>query len=125
MFKFEKLKVWHQAREFVQHIYQLSNNFPKSEWYGLTSQIRRAAVSISLNIAEGSNSGSDKEFNRFLYMASRSLDEVVSCLHLAQDMKFINKGQFGRSYQLADELGRRISSLKKFLSQSKNRAISQ
>lgn len=124
MFKFEKLKIWQESRKFVKDIYDLSRMFPQEEKYGLTSQINRSAVSITLNIAEGSNSGSDKEFRRFLYIASRSLDEVVSCLYLASDMNFTNQNKFAELYQSAEELGKQISSLKKFLNNSSPKAIS-
>lgn len=124
MFKFEKLKIWQQSRKFVKDIYGLSQMFPQKEQYGLTSQINRSVVSIMLNIAEGSNSGSDKEFKRFLYMASRSLDEVVSCLYLALDMNFINQSKFEKLYQPAEELGKQVSSLKTFLNTSAQKAIS-
>ncbi|MFA5009698.1 MAG: four helix bundle protein [Patescibacteria group bacterium] len=118
MFKFEKLNVWQSARIFIQTIYKLSQQFPSSELYGLTSQIRRAAVSVALNIAEGCNSGSNKEFNRFLYLSSRSLDEVISCLYLAMDLEYIQKTDFDVIYQAAENLGKQISGLKRFLAQS-------
>jgi four helix bundle protein len=118
MFKFEKLDVWQSARTFAQTIYKLSQQFPSSESYGLTSQIRRAAVSVALNVAEGCNSGSNKEFNRFLYLSSRSLDEVISCLYLAMDLGYIQKTDFDIVYQGAENLGRQTSGLKRFLVRS-------
>ena len=71
-YKFENLRVWQAAIEFTDDIYIVSNGFPKDEIYGLTSQIRRAANSISLNIAEGATGNSNPEFKRFLTMSSRS-----------------------------------------------------
>lgn len=71
MHKFRELKVWHHAIEFVTEIYRVSAEFPTSEQFGLTSQIRRAAISIPLNIAEGAGDVSDVEFQRFLGYALR------------------------------------------------------
>ena len=116
MFRFEKLDIWQRSRDFVKMIYQISQTFPATELYGLTSQIRRAAISVSLNIAEGAKSGSDKEFNRFLYMASRSLDEVVACLYLAKDIKLLDQDTFNTTYQSAEELGKMISGFKRAIS---------
>jgi len=80
---FRNLKVYSRAIEFAVDIYRLSKAFPKEELYGLTSQIRRAVTSISLNIAEGSGNSSEKEFRRFLEIALRSDYEVMSCLEIA------------------------------------------
>ncbi len=71
MHKFRELKVWQHAIEFVTEIYRVSAEFPTSEQFGLTSQIRRAAISIPLNIAEGAGDVSDVEFQRFLGYALR------------------------------------------------------
>jgi len=81
-FKFEKLKVWQKALDLADEINQLTKTFPREEIYILNSQIKRAADSISLNIAEGSTGQSNAEFIRFLRYALRSNIEVVGCLHL-------------------------------------------
>ncbi len=75
--KFRKLKVWIKSIESIKEIYEVTKNFPREELYGLTSQIRRAATSIALNIAEGSGADSKKEFCRFLNIALRSSYEVI------------------------------------------------
>jgi len=80
---FRKLKIYQRAILFAVEIYSLSKDFPKSEAYGLTGQIRRAAISVSLNIAEGSGSSSAKEFQRFHDISRRSTCEVMSCLEIA------------------------------------------
>lgn len=82
-FKFEKLIVWQKAVDLSENINELTKTFPRDEIYVLTSQIKRAADSVSLNIAEGSTGQSNPEFNRFLCYALRSDIEVVGCLHLA------------------------------------------
>lgn len=88
MHSFRKLKVWQRAMEFVVEVYELSAGFPRSEQFGLTSQIRRAATSISLNIAEGAGSGSNPEFQRFLSYAPRSTYEVVTALEIARKLNY-------------------------------------
>ena len=79
MHKFEKLEVWQLAIEYTDLCYALAEKLPKHEEYNLGSQLRRAAVSVALNIAEGSTSLSDIEQARFLEIAIRSLIETVAC----------------------------------------------
>jgi len=83
-FKFEKLLVWQKAVDLSADVHVLTKKFPKDELFVLTSQIKRAADSVSLNIAEGSTGQSNAEFKKFLGYALRSDIEVVSCLYLAQ-----------------------------------------
>lgn len=89
-YKFKKLDVWQKAIRFVSEIYHLTSKFPASERFGLCDQLRRAAISISLNIAEGSGAGSDPEFVRFLRIAQRSAFEVIAGLEIAYNLKFIS-----------------------------------
>lgn len=88
-FKFERLEVWQLALNYVDLIYDLSAMLPHSEDYNLKSQIRRAATSISLNIAEGSIGLTDAEQRRFLSIAIRSLVETIACLHLIHRRKYL------------------------------------
>src|SRR5690349_8473390 len=81
-FKFEKLRVWTQALDYIDLIYDLASQLPRSEEFNLKSQITRAATSVALNIAEGSISQSNPEQARFLSMAIRSLVETVACQHI-------------------------------------------
>lgn len=76
MHNYKELKIWQKARELVKFIYNLTREFPKEEMFTLTSQIRRAVISISSNIAEGAGHKSDKEFTRFLGMAYASSCEL-------------------------------------------------
>ena len=87
---FRSLKVWQKSHESVLAIYQSSAKFPVAERYGLVSQLRRAAVSIPANIAEGSVRSSDADFARFLHIALGSASEVDYYLILARDLKFID-----------------------------------
>lgn len=88
-FKFERLEVYQLALGYVDLIYDLSAQLPKSEEYNLKSQIVRAATSVALNIAEGSTAQSDPEQSRFLNMAVRSVLETVACQHIIRRRKFI------------------------------------
>lgn len=114
-FRFEKFACWVLAREFVSDIYKITRKFPKEELFGLVSQMRRAATSIMLNIAEGSDRGSDKEFKRFLFMSLASLEEVVASLYVAFDQKFITDEEFKFFYNKADMLAAKINAFIKKL----------
>jgi four helix bundle protein len=83
------LNVWKKSMQFVLEIYSLTSHFPKEEIYGLTSQIRRAAVSIPSNIAEGAARQTQKEFCQFLYVSMGSLAELETQLIIAQNLKYI------------------------------------
>ncbi|HSF55737.1 MAG TPA: four helix bundle protein [Algoriphagus sp.] len=100
-FKFEKLRIWHTAMDFGELIFEASGNFPAEEKYNLISQIRRAADSIALNIAEGSIGQSNKEFRKFVGYSLRSLAEVVTCLHKAKRRKYLSESEFSSFYTQA------------------------
>lgn len=110
-FRFEKLNVWQDARQFVSLIYEITRKFPSDEKFGLTNQIRRAAVSIALNIAEGSDKKSDAEFIRFLRMSIGSCKEVVTAIYIALDQNYINQKDFDIIYKQANELVAKINAL--------------
>jgi len=114
-FKFEKLKVWQKALDLADEIDKLTKTFPKEEMYVLTSQVKRAADSISMNIAEGSTGQSNPEFKRFLRYSLRSDIEVVNCLHLASRRGYINEEIFKKHYQSCEEILIMISALIKSL----------
>jgi len=86
---FRKLTVWQRSHELTLKVYELSRAFPADEKFGLTSQLRRAAVSVELNLAEGSSRGSDADFRRFVQMALGSASEVECQLLLARDLGFL------------------------------------
>lgn len=112
MFRFEKLEVWRKAIEFTDGIYIVTKAFPDHERFGLSSQMRRASVSISSNIAEGSGRSSDKEFAHFVEIAYGSLMEVVSQLHLANRQSFLPDREQHDLYEKAEELARMLSGLR-------------
>jgi four helix bundle protein len=116
-FKFENLQIWQKAVKLSGLVNEVSKKFPKEEVYVLTSQIKRAADSVSLNIAEGSTGQSDAEFNRFLGIALRSDIEVVSCIYLAKERGIISKEDFDKVYSKCEELLVMINSLRNILTE--------
>jgi four helix bundle protein len=112
MFNFERLYVWNKAIELADEVYRLTRDFPDFEKYGLANQIRRAAVSISSNIAEGSSRGSPKEYARFIEIAYGSTMELVSQIHIAQRQSFIPTEDARELYRRADQIARMLSGLK-------------
>lgn len=93
---FRKLKVWEKSHHLALSVYQATSSFPDHERYGLTSQLRRAAVSIPTNIAEGYGRGGDTEFARFLQIASGSAAELQYQLILSHELDFLDTNDFER-----------------------------
>ncbi|MBI2589927.1 four helix bundle protein [Candidatus Berkelbacteria bacterium] len=102
---FESLVLWQKAMDLVTEIYRFSEHFPKTEVYGLTSQLRRAASSIPANVAEGYGRSSIKEEQRFLSIAYGSLMEVETFLILAQRLGYLNDHQFVQLNTLRGDVG--------------------
>jgi four helix bundle protein len=117
VFRFEKLDVWQKAVELADDVYRLTRAFPNEERFGLTSQMRRAAVSISSNIAEGTGRTSDAEFARFVEIAYGSLMEVVSQALIAHRQAFVDQPELKPLYDKAEELARMLSGLRSKLVQ--------
>ena len=103
-FKFENLIIWQKAIEFGEDMHKLAIDFPEVEKYNLSSQLRRAADSIALNISEGSILQSDAEFRKFLGYSIRSLAEVVTCLHKSRLRNYVSVDDFNRYYSFAFNL---------------------
>ncbi len=102
---FRKLIVWQRAHKLVLQVYKFTEKFPKHEIFGLTSQLRRAVVSVSANVAEGYAAGGKGQFKRYLDIAQGSLAEVEYYLILAQDLTYITPSQYERSESLRTETG--------------------
>ncbi len=115
MFNFEKLDTWHEAIAFADLTYQLTRNFPAEERFGLTHQMRRAAVSISSNIAEGSSRSSRTDYARFLEIATGSVFEVVSQATIGRNQGFLEATAYQQLYQAAEKQSRMLSGLRKSL----------
>ncbi|MEK7078440.1 MAG: four helix bundle protein [Patescibacteria group bacterium] len=103
MHKFEKLIVWQKTLVLIRSIYLICDSLPSNERNNIVDQIKRAALSISLNIAEGSGSENDKEFKRFLYIARKSLFEVIAILKI---INFLYKINIDDQIKLTDEVGK-------------------
>ena len=114
-FKFEKLLVWQKAVDLTALVHEVSLEFPKDELYILTSQMKRAADSVSLNIAEGSTGQTNPEFKRFLSIALRSDIEVVGCIFVAQKRKIISEEDFNNIYKSCEEILVMINALRNSL----------
>ena len=90
----KKLNVWKESIELVKDIYKVTRKFPKDEQFGMISQMRRASVSVPVNIGEGAARKSNKEYNQFLYIADGSLSELDTLLIISLELEFISKTEF-------------------------------
>ncbi len=90
-FSFEKLNVWKKTRKLAFSLYTITSSFPESEKFGITNQIRRAAISVTANIAEGSSRFSRKEQSRFYQISYSSLMELLSHLYISVDLKYLDE----------------------------------
>ena len=110
--KFEDLIAWQKARELTKEVYQISQQGAFAKDFGLSGQIQRASVSIMSNIAEGFERGGRGEFHQFLSVAKASCAEVRSLLYVALDIKYINKAEFRKIMDKAEEVGRIVGGLR-------------
>jgi four helix bundle protein len=117
---FRGLAVWKRAHSLVLDIYRLTEPFPKTELFGLTSQIRRAAASIPTNIAEGCGRDGDAELGRFLNIAKGSSSEVEYLLQLGCDLNYINLEMGGRLIQQTVDVRKMLYGLQKSLGAKNN-----
>lgn len=111
MDNYRELTVWQESYKLVIIIYKLTSAFPKEELYCLVSQIRRAVISISANIAEGFNRRTSKEYLQFLYIARGSLQEFDFLLLLSKDLKYISEKEYKELKSKTDLVGRLLSGL--------------
>ena len=115
MFNFEKLEVWQKAIEFADNVYRVTKAFPSDERFGLTDQMRRAAVSISSNIAEGTSRNSRIDNARLIEIATGSLFEVVSQAFLSKRLSLLTEEDFQLLYSAAEDQSRMLSGLRAYL----------
>lgn len=114
-FRFEGLEIWHLARAYIDLIHGVTAQFPRSELYGLTSQMNRAVHSIALNIAEGSGLDTHRQFDHHLGIAIGELFEVVSGSFQALDRDYVDQDTHVRVYEEGDKLARKINSFRRTL----------
>jgi four helix bundle protein len=112
MNEFRKLDVWDRAQTLCVEVYRCSSRFPREEQYGITSQMRRSAVSIASNIAEGSKRGSDREFAHFLSVAQGSTGETMSLLDIVKRLEFLDRRSVSRLSAAYDELAAMLAALR-------------
>ncbi len=115
MFGFEKLTAWQKAVEYADLMYKVTRSFPTEERFGLTSQLRRSAVSVSSNIAEGSSRSPRTDFARFVEISYGSLLESISELEIAKRQEFLNDAMFDTAYKKAEELAKMLSAFRRTL----------
>jgi len=111
-FRFEGLEIFHLAVEFSVGVHDLVKKFPAEERFDLTSQARRAANSIALNIAEGSGGGTKKDFSHFLDVALGSTFETVACFFIAEKQSYVSKQDLEKIKKEAESLGKKINAFK-------------
>ena len=110
---YTELNAWKEARKLVKSIYTASTDFPHAEQFGLTNQIRRAAVSIPSNIAEGIGRNSAKDTKKFLFIARGSLYEVETQLYLAQDLDYLKNTDLAQIFESVSTTRKLLSGLRK------------
>lgn len=114
-FRFESLAIWKLAIEYGDECYKVAGELPAEERYALADQLRRAAVSISNNIAEGSGSATNKNFSSFLDIAVKSTLETVNILFFGLRRSYFTKQEFDRLYEKAENLIKKIRAFKNTL----------
>jgi len=114
MFNFENLRVYEDSLEFVNRVYNITKNWPTDERFGLVDQIRRAATSVTLNIAEGS-SRTKKDFCHFLDLTRGSCYECVAVIKIALNREYVNEKEYQTLYDEIEIISRKVSALKRSL----------
>ena len=115
-FRFEGLEIFQLAVDFARLTYELTQSFPKAETFGLTANLRRAATSIAMNIAEGAGRGTRRDFAHFIDISTGSLFESLASFILAKRLGYTSEGELDKVRSSAETLGRKLSSFKKTLS---------
>lgn len=121
IYSFEKLDVWQKSRLLVRDIYLITKLFPEDERFGLTSQVRRAMISVSCNIAEGTSRWSHKEKIRYIEIAYGSLMEVANCLILSSDLEYVSAEKFQELRLNLDEVANKLNGLKRSFDKNNNK----
>ena len=112
---FKNLTVWQKSHELVLEVYKGTLDFPSEERFCLIQQMRRSAISIAANIAEGSKRKTDKDYSHFLNMSEGSLEELKYYLILSQDLKYLHEELYQKLFLISEEVGRLLSGFVKKL----------
>lgn len=112
MHNFKELVVWQKARKLVKEMYLILKSFPEEEKYGIVSQIKRASISIPANIAEGTGRNTDKDFLRFLDIATGSSFELETLIILSFDLEFLKESDYNNLIKELEEIQKMIYGLK-------------
>ena len=118
---FRDLLVWQKSMEVVKNIYQITNQFPRVEEYGLTSQMKRCCISIPLNIAEGFNRKTTKEYIQFVFIAYGSCSEFETQLEIANMLKYVSRSQYESVLSEVLEISKMLNGLIRSLSSKLSR----
>jgi len=121
MQRFTELQVWQRGHSLVLNVYRITTGFPQNERYGLTSQLRRAALSVPTNIAEGSKRLTPSEYARFLNIAEASLAETEYLVIVSRDLGYITPAIAAKSFSEISELSRMLHALRKKVEAGGNR----
>ncbi len=108
---FKKIKAWQHADQLAVAIYCQTKDFPKEETYGITSQLRRAAISVAANIAEGTARGHKKEYLQFLYTARGSVAEIEYLLHISNQLEYLRDDEYKKLEELRAQTGKTLYGL--------------
>ena len=117
---FEKLEVWHLAQDLILSTYAVARRLPRTEMFGISSQLRRAAVSVALNIAEGRAADSDAEFRRYLGISEKSLVELIACFKICVILEYLSESESTEMCSVCDELQAKIRAFRKRLHSGKD-----
>jgi four helix bundle protein len=120
VYSFEKLEIWQLSLDLVEKIYDVTERLPEDEKFGLISQLKRASVSVSLNIAEGRGSDSDLEFRRFLGIALKSLIEIIACMKICERLRFLDNITVSNICGFCDKIEAKIRKFRSTLSKGRN-----
>jgi len=112
---YRQLNIWKKGIELVKEIYKLTEGFPKEEMYGLVAQMRRSAISIPSNVAEGFKRHHNKEYKQFLYITLGSCAELETQITISKELRYVQENAEGRLLEILDHVGRMISNLIKKL----------
>ncbi|HBB76449.1 MAG: S23 ribosomal protein [Candidatus Levybacteria bacterium GW2011_GWC1_40_19] len=114
VFRFRKFPVFQDSKRLHKEVIILTGNFP-NKYYYLADQVRRSSLSVVLNIAEGSSKQSDKDFNRFIATALGSVDETITCIEIAKDLKLITEAKFSNFEKEYESVSKQLGGLSKYL----------